>query len=436
MTMKAKIAEAPPADWYSIRAKSKGDADVPEESAEILIYGDIGGGWFDEEPITAKKMMRDLKEISAKNISLRINSPGGSAIEGNAIYNALRRHPAKITTYVDGLAGSAASIIALAGDHVVMAPNAMFMIHRSSGMAMGKAADMKRIASLLDKTDETLAATYRERTGKTAAEVEAAMDAETWFNADEAVEWGLADEVSGDAVDIAANAWGWTLEQLRERYANAPQSLTLSGQNHRSESRPPTNNQEENTMDPKVIRARLGLAEDATEEQVLSKIDELAKASGDDQETPPSSTPDPATPGEDDDDSAGEKPADPPPATPNDGTVTVDAAALEELKRKAELGVAAKARQDADDRDRAIDAAIKAGKFPRARRDHWVTQWNADPVGAKATIDKLPAGLIPVGEELGHANSDADPNIDEAHANYMKAYFPGVVVANANGSEG
>ena len=114
--------------WYNMTAAEG------ETSAEISIYDAIGS--FD---VNAKQFVDELKEINADTINLRINSPGGSVIDGNAMFNALQRHPAKVVTHIDGLAASMASVIAMAGDEVHMADNALLMIHNPWTFSMGDA---------------------------------------------------------------------------------------------------------------------------------------------------------------------------------------------------------------------------------------------------------------------------------------------------------
>ena len=150
-------------------------------------------------------------------IHLHINSPGGSVFDGQAIYTAIKRHPADVISYVDGLAASIASVIALAGNTVVMAENALFMIHDPWGSASGTAADMRLTADILDKVKATIVNAYCAKTGKPADEVEAMMTAETWMSAQEAVDEGFADEVSAE-IQLAAS---FDLS----RFKNAPQNL-------------------------------------------------------------------------------------------------------------------------------------------------------------------------------------------------------------------
>jgi len=119
---------------FEIRAKGNSAADV-------FIYGDIGSSW-DEESVTAAKFVRDLQNVDATTINVRINSFGGAVSDALAIYNALNRHPATVNSFVDGVAISAASLIAMAGKTVTMAENAVMMIHGPSAMAAGNVNTM------------------------------------------------------------------------------------------------------------------------------------------------------------------------------------------------------------------------------------------------------------------------------------------------------
>jgi ATP-dependent Clp endopeptidase proteolytic subunit ClpP len=174
-----------PKTWYSIK-------NVAAETVEVAIYDEIGY-WG----VTASDFVNELSGVDAKNITLRVNSPGGDVFDGLAILNSLRNHPATVNVMVDGLAASAASFIAMAGDSVTMAPNSMMMIHEASGLCMGNAVDMRELADLLDKTSANIADIYSRRSGRPADEHRAAMRAETWYSDQEAVDAGLADTVLG-----------------------------------------------------------------------------------------------------------------------------------------------------------------------------------------------------------------------------------------------
>lgn len=172
------------APWYEIR-------NAASDEAELLLFDEIGG-WFG---IYADEFVEQLNAVTAPKLTVRVNSPGGSVFEGIAVANALRAHPSEVTVKVEGLAASIASVIALAGDRLVLMPQAMLMIHDAAGGCWGQASDMQLMAEILDKVSDNIADAYAEKAGGTRAEWRERMRAETWYLADEAVEAGLADEV-------------------------------------------------------------------------------------------------------------------------------------------------------------------------------------------------------------------------------------------------
>jgi ATP-dependent Clp protease protease subunit len=191
--------------WFDIRAQAKG--------AEIVIYDEIGAFG-----IPAKAFLDELKALGpVAELTVRINSPGGSVFDGVAIYNALKRHEARVTVWIDGIAASIASMIAMAGDQVVMPENAMLMLHDPSALVIGTAADMRAMAEALDKMKAGMVAAYRDKSGREDAEIQALMAAETWLSAQEAVDLGLADRVE-QPVRMAAH---FDLSRFR----NAPPQL-------------------------------------------------------------------------------------------------------------------------------------------------------------------------------------------------------------------
>jgi ATP-dependent protease ClpP protease subunit len=177
----------PGASWYRVKNRA-GDGG---EAAEVAIYDEIGG-WG----VTAQAFIAELKSITADRINLRLSSPGGEIFDGIAVYNALRSHNAYVTTYVDSLAASIASVIALAGDRVVMQPHSQLMIHDGSGLCIGNAADMREMADLLDRQSDNIAGIYADRAGGTVGQWRKRMQAETWYSDREAVAAGLADQVA------------------------------------------------------------------------------------------------------------------------------------------------------------------------------------------------------------------------------------------------
>lgn len=184
-------------NWYAIE-----NAGPTNAAAEIYIYDEIGM-WG----VSASDFVAALRGVASPRINLHLNSPGGDIFDGVAIYNALRNHPSRVVAYVDGLAASAASFIAMAGAEIIVEPSATMMIHNAQGIAIGEAKDMRELADLLDKLTETIAGIYAARSGQPVDEWLAAMGATTWYNATEAVAAGLADRVAG-VRDLPAEAEG------------------------------------------------------------------------------------------------------------------------------------------------------------------------------------------------------------------------------------
>ncbi|WP_162784750.1 head maturation protease, ClpP-related [Paracoccus suum] len=180
------------ASWYAIRARGTG--------AEVAIYDEIGA-YGD----SAKGFLAELGALpEGTPVDLRLNSPGGSVFDAVAIHNAIKRHEGTVTVWIDGIAASAASYIAMAGDEIVMPENAFLMIHDPAGLVMGTAEDMRAMAEALDKVKGSLVSGYAAKSGRTTEEVSALMAAETWFDASDAVAQGFADRLI-EPVRIAAN---------------------------------------------------------------------------------------------------------------------------------------------------------------------------------------------------------------------------------------
>ena len=169
------------------------------DTAELMIYDEVSF-WG----VNAQDFAKDLAQVTAPNLTLRINSPGGDVFDGIAIKNLLQDHPARITVKVDALAASIASVIAMAGDEIIMGPNSQLMIHDASGVCMGDATDMLDMAALLDMISNNIADVYAKKCGKDPKAMRATMKAETWYTAQEAVDAGLADSVAGAEVEPAA----------------------------------------------------------------------------------------------------------------------------------------------------------------------------------------------------------------------------------------
>lgn len=180
-------------NWYTIQNASK-------DEAEIVIYDEIGF-WG----VSAQDFVNDLSEVTSKTINLRINSPGGEVFDGMAIHAALKRHSATVNVFVDGLAASIASVIAMAGDTVTMAKRSQMMIHEATGFAFGNAADMQKTADVLNQISDNIAGIYADHAGGVLSEWRDRMKAETWMTDQQAVDLGLADRIEEDDQDDVDN---------------------------------------------------------------------------------------------------------------------------------------------------------------------------------------------------------------------------------------
>ena len=195
--------------WYRISAKA--------DEAEISIFGDIGGWWGETDVASFKTDWDAIK--NKKSITVLVNSPGGDVFDGIAIYNIIASEREKVDVEVIGLAASAASIVALAGATLAMDDGSHFMIHNASGVVWGTGDDMRDMADTLDKISASLIDIYEANSDLSRKEIQAAMDAETWYSADEAVEAGFA-TATVDNGEIAAR-----FDLARYKYAHVPSEM-------------------------------------------------------------------------------------------------------------------------------------------------------------------------------------------------------------------
>jgi ATP-dependent Clp protease protease subunit len=213
--------------FWSFKAKTE------NKPAELLLYGDISStSWWGDE-VTPKQFKKDLDDLGdVDQINVYINSDGGDVFAGQAIYSMLKRHKAQITVYVDGLAASIASVIAMAGDKIVMPKNAMMMIHNPWTIAIGNAQDFRKLADDMDKMRDAIIVTYHDKSGMESDEIIKLMDAETWLSAEEAASKGFADEIEQEKqVAASLNDGFLMLNGLKmdvKRYKNAPKLAFLA----------------------------------------------------------------------------------------------------------------------------------------------------------------------------------------------------------------
>lgn len=193
--------------WYQIKNSS--------ESLTISIHDEIGV-WG----VSAKDFIADLSEFeSVSSIEVSIHSPGGSAFDGLAIYNALSRHPAKVTTRVEGIAASAASIVLMAGDYIEMPEDAFVMIHNPWMGVMGDADALRDAAETLDKIRDSLVNIYQKKTSLSTDELTELLNKETWLSGDEAQEMGFVDTLT-QAMKVAALS-----RDFSRHFSNLPSAL-------------------------------------------------------------------------------------------------------------------------------------------------------------------------------------------------------------------
>ncbi|WP_459955158.1 head maturation protease, ClpP-related [Nocardia sp. IFM 10818] len=446
-----------PEPWYQIK-------NLDSTAAEVLIYDEIDPWWG----VSAATFAKDLAQLSADTITVRINSPGGDVYEAIALLNTLRGHRARIVTVVDGIAASAASFVAMAGDEVVVCRNAELMIHDAWVYASGNAEEMRRHADNLDRISDNIASIYADRAGGTVEEWRAVMQAETWFSASEAVAAGLADRV--ELVEATALAPVARFDLSAFNYAGrraAPAPRTPSATEAEA-------NQKGTRMTAlAAIAKRLGVAEDADTATITAALDAalaappraaimpvelpfndndinflralvasgpelLAAATAATTEGVSADVAAIAQPIADSFEEAiataqealsmwGQE-GDPAPAAPAApaasasrlpaGVVAIDAGTLGELQAAARRGDQARAEQERAERAAAVDAAVRAGRIAPSQRAAWVARLDADP--AELAVLNTLAPVYPVGLEIGHAGTIH--NDDEGEAVYSALF--------------
>ena len=196
---------------------------LTEDEADLYLYIEIASWGYGYDAHSAKSFKRELDDLGeVKTLNVYINSPGGDVFEGIAIYNMLKRHKAHVKVFVDGIAASIASVIAMAGDTIVMPKNAMMMVHYPWTWRSGNAKDFRKLADELDKVGESVLESYLGKAGDKATKEEMAdlLEGETWLTAQECLDYGLCDEIIEEK-QIAASV----SEELFNKYKNVPKAL-------------------------------------------------------------------------------------------------------------------------------------------------------------------------------------------------------------------
>lgn len=210
-----------------------------KNAAELILYGEISDySWWGDE-VTPKALTDDLATLGdITDLTVRINSGGGDVFAGVAIHSILKRHKANVTVYVDGIAASIASVIAMAGDKIIMPKGSMMMIHNPWTFAYGDSRDLRKTADTLDSIRDSILAIYEGKTGLSNEDLIAMLDEETWMNATEAVEKSFATEV--EESEVAASIRDKTaiingVEMDWSKFTNAPklpkEKIVANGRN-------------------------------------------------------------------------------------------------------------------------------------------------------------------------------------------------------------
>lgn len=388
-------ARAEGRDWCRIDVHDvTNKAGAAPSTAEVMIYDEIGF-WG----TTAQDFAKALADLDVSTINLHINSPGGEVYDGIAILNALRNHDAEVNVSIDGIAASAASFIAMAGDTITMARNSELMIHDASGLVIGGPDDMAEFAARLDQMSNNIASIYAERAGGTVEDWRKAMKNETWYSAQEAVDAGLADKVAEPKGDTgkAKNRFDLSIFNYAGRdKAPAPATSGEPTPTQTPAAASAVGNQENTTKEGSTIvalsdestatlRQKLGLADDADEATILAAFDEALE-----ERAEPQNITTPQLP---------------------EGVVAIDSAQLDELRASAEAGRQARSQQEQEARERIVDQAILDGRIAPVRRDAWLNRLQADPEEA-TVLNSLEKGLVPV-KELGNADNLGNDNTDQ-----------------------
>ena len=374
---------------------------------EILMYGTVG--W----EITAAETIAKLADMTG-DVTVRINSYGGDSFEGVAVKNALRAHAGRVTAVVDGVAASAASVIAVCGaDRVVMRPGAELMIHDAWTFTDGNAADLTKVAADLERTSQAMAEMYAGKAGGDAERWRDMMRAETWFSAQEAVDAGLA-----DAVEDGRTAERPVLAKTGPRFAYAG----------RDGAPKPKILEEENVAFTKEVAKRLGLSADVVDEAtVLAALEETLAEQADEKPAEPIEEAEGETADADEDQAAGAEDTsgesaevEPEPAefaeepaedTDEAEVVTLPRDVFEELKAAAAAGAQARETERVNGLDAEVDQWIAEGRAVAANRGAIRKAMHADPEATRRIYANVPKGTIPRAE-IGYGVDPVEPESD------------------------
>lgn len=238
------------------RAEATGDGEATIWLYDVIVRDDYWGG---VSALTLGKALADHRDKAV--VHLRIDSPGGDVFAGRAMEQLISEHPGRVIAHIDGFAASAASYVALAAEERRISPGGMFMVHKAWTLSWGNEDDMRKVADLLGKIDETLIATYAKRTGQDPDQLREWIKAETWFNAEEALANGFATAIAGeepenDAIEPTDRASHWDLSAYARAPAAAIKRRVPAQNSNQTSEQPP-----ENTFDRDALLRRLEAAQ-------------------------------------------------------------------------------------------------------------------------------------------------------------------------------
>lgn len=366
--------------------------------ATIRMYGPIDswGGYWGISTKDVGQVLDALPE-TVTQIVLRINSPGGEVFEGVSILNMFRAHKAKVTAVVDGLAASAASVIAAGAGDTVMSPGTQMMIHSPSTIEWGNATELRKTADVLDSIERSIIEIYAAKAGE--KDWAALLAEETWYTAAEAVTAGLADRVDvipdAGETSTAGEDPVIVVVPLGDDVEDAARGTRIAAFGRAPQTPDSTEPGEPNRKEEAVaysdltagLRERLGVTDaDASDEMLLAALDETLEEQANE------STPAPTA------------------ALP-EGAVVIDATVLAGLQENARLSADARAAQDTARRDAIVATALREGRITSASRDTWRAELDTNEAGTTALLASMAKNTVPV-EEIG--NSDTITSSDAA----------------------
>lgn len=255
---------------------------VDSSDSELIIEGVISQeSWWGDEA-TPQQLRDELKKVKSNNLVVSLNSVGGDVWAGLAMYNALRELDAKVIIRVDGLAASIASVIAMAGDEIIMSPGSMMMVHRASALAMGNAEDLEKAIEMLETVEESIIPIYSDRTGLSTDEIQDMLNVETWMSAEKAVELGFADKVAPfkkeeqpEATNVFSGNFAFSMSATKASLDSFVSKVAKAQADESEEDVEPETPEVDASEEPEVDTNKVQEDKKDTEEKVEPAVDNI-----------------------------------------------------------------------------------------------------------------------------------------------------------------